>query len=107
MKETCRLEISEHAPSSSGRRSWWWRLGLALLVCSGIGSTLPARADCPPPPPEELACPPPNPMETPKPKVCFNMVSANPCLPDAKARVRIKPGGPVEMMDVDVAGLPP
>ena len=29
------------------------------------------------------------------------------CLPDAQARVRIEPGGPVEVMTVDVSGLPP
>ena len=29
------------------------------------------------------------------------------CLPNATANVRIKPGGPVEVMDVNVAGLPP
>ena len=32
---------------------------------------------------------------------------ASGCLPDATARVSIKPGGPVEVMDVSVAGLPP
>ena len=29
------------------------------------------------------------------------------CLPNAAARVSIKPGGPVEVMDVNVEGLPP
>jgi hypothetical protein len=29
------------------------------------------------------------------------------CLPNATANVKIKPGGPVEVMDVNVAGLPP
>ena len=29
------------------------------------------------------------------------------CLPNATAEVKIKPGGPVEVMDVNVSGLPP
>jgi hypothetical protein len=32
---------------------------------------------------------------------------ASGCLPNATARVSIKPGGPVEVMDVSVKGLPP
>jgi hypothetical protein len=32
---------------------------------------------------------------------------ASGCLPNAAARVSIKPGGPVEVMDVHVEGLPP
>src|SRR5262245_55981247 len=32
---------------------------------------------------------------------------ASGCLPNATARVRIRAGGPVEVMDVEVAGLPP
>ena len=32
---------------------------------------------------------------------------ASGCLPNATARVSIKPGGPVEVMDVSVQGLPP
>jgi hypothetical protein len=32
---------------------------------------------------------------------------ASGCLPNATARVSIKPGGPVEVMDVSVEGLPP
>jgi hypothetical protein len=31
---------------------------------------------------------------------------ASGCLPNAAARVTVKPGGPVEVMDVDVEGLP-
>jgi hypothetical protein len=31
---------------------------------------------------------------------------ASGCLPNAAARVTVKPGGPVEVMDVDVGGLP-
>ena len=45
-------------------------------------------------------------------KFNFNMVRgakvvASKCLPNATARVSIKPGGPVEVMDVSVGGLPP
>ena len=45
-------------------------------------------------------------------KFNFNMVRgakvvASKCLPNATARVSIKPGGPVEVMDVSVEGLPP
>jgi hypothetical protein len=45
-------------------------------------------------------------------KLAFDMVRgaklvASGCLPDAAARVSIKPGGPVEIMDVSVTGLPP
>ena len=45
-------------------------------------------------------------------KLTFDMVRgaklvASKCLPNATARVSIKPGGPVEVMDVSVAGLPP
>ncbi|HEX9420700.1 MAG TPA: hypothetical protein VGA81_16715, partial [Methylomirabilota bacterium] len=42
--------------------------------------------------------------------ICFNMLpsgAAAACLPNATARVRVKSMGPVEMMHVDVAGLPP
>lgn len=42
--------------------------------------------------------------------VTFNMVvsaGAKTCLPNASATVRIAPGGPVELMDVTVQGLPP
>ena len=45
-------------------------------------------------------------------KFNFDMVRgaklvASGCLPNATARVSIKPGGPVEVMDVSVTGLPP
>ena len=45
-------------------------------------------------------------------KLTFDMVRgaklvASKCLQNATARVTIKPGGPVEVMDVSVAGLPP
>jgi hypothetical protein len=45
-------------------------------------------------------------------KFNFNMARgaklvASGCLPNATARVSIKPGGPVEVMDVSVEGLPP
>ena len=45
-------------------------------------------------------------------KFNFNMARgaklvASGCLPNATARVSIKPGGPVEVMDVSVGGLPP
>ena len=45
-------------------------------------------------------------------KFNFNMARgaklvASGCLPNATARVSIKPGGPVEVMDVSVQGLPP
>jgi hypothetical protein len=45
-------------------------------------------------------------------KAHFDMVRggklvASGCLPDATARVTVKPGGPVDIMDVSVAGLPP
>jgi hypothetical protein len=45
-------------------------------------------------------------------KFTFDMVRgaklvASKCLPDATARVTIKPAGPVEVMDVSIAGLPP
>jgi hypothetical protein len=42
--------------------------------------------------------------------VTFNMVlsaGAKACLPNASATVKIKPDGPVEVMDVSVQGLPP
>jgi len=32
---------------------------------------------------------------------------ASGCLPNATARVSIRPGGPIEVMDVSIAGLPP
>src|SRR5690242_2912362 len=40
----------------------------------------------------------------------FKMVvsaGAKSCLPNATASVRIKPGGPVDVMEVNVQGLPP
>ncbi|HEX6136494.1 MAG TPA: hypothetical protein VF059_02470 [Casimicrobiaceae bacterium] len=45
-------------------------------------------------------------------KIKFDMVRAakpvaSGCLPNASARVTIRPGGPVEVMDVSVQGLPP
>jgi len=45
-------------------------------------------------------------------KLHFDMVRgaklvASGCLPNAAARVSIKPGGPVDVMDVSVEGLPP
>jgi hypothetical protein len=45
-------------------------------------------------------------------KFNFNMARgaklvASGCLPNATARVSIRPGGPVELMDVSVQGLPP
>jgi hypothetical protein len=45
-------------------------------------------------------------------KFNFNMARgaklvASGCLPNATARVSIKPGGPVEVMDVSIEGLPP
>ena len=106
MDERCRLEMSKRAPLSSGGRSRWW---LALLLLSGgLGRSFPARADGlgPPPNPGELGCPPGLAGGKPN-KICFNMVSANGCLPNAKARVRVTSIGPVEIMQVDVAGLPP
>lgn len=47
-----------------------------------------------------------------KEKQVFNMVRggklvASGCLGNATATVKIKPGGPVEVMDVNVSGLPP
>jgi hypothetical protein len=111
MDGRCRHEMLERVPESCRRRWRGWALAL-LLACAGLGLPRPLLADgVPPPPPppphpEELACPPPpaNPDER---RICFNMVAANPCLPDAKARVRVTSMGSVEMMTVDVAGLPP
>jgi hypothetical protein len=47
-----------------------------------------------------------------KEKQVFNMVRGaklvnSGCLPNATATVKIRPGGPVEVMDVHVSGLPP
>jgi hypothetical protein len=47
-----------------------------------------------------------------KEKQVFNMVRGaklvvSGCLPNATATVKIRPGGPVEVMDVNVSGLPP
>ncbi len=100
MKDPCRLEM----PMSSCRR--WRAWGLALLLAwSGVGLARVAMAD------DELGCPPTPPDMKGKGKtICFNMVpsgAAATCLPNATARVRVKSMGPVEMMHVDVAGLPP
>ncbi len=100
MKDICRLEM----PMSSGRR--WRAWGLALLLAwSGVGLARVAMAD------EGPGCPPTPPGQNGKGKtICFNMVpsgAAATCLPNATARVRVKSMGPVEMMQVDVAGLPP
>ena len=100
MKDICRLEI----PMSSRRR--WRAWGLALLLAwSGVGLARVAMAD------EDQGCPPTPPDQRGKGKtICFNMVpsgAAATCLPNATARVRVKSMGPVEMMQVDVAGLPP
>ena len=102
MKDICRLEM----PMSSGRRWRGWGLAL-LLAWSSLGLARVAMADgelglgCPPTPPDQKGK---------DNTICFNMVpsgAAATCLPNATARVRVKSMGPVEMMHVDVAGLPP
>jgi len=52
------------------------------------------------------------PAEAKEKKFHFDMVRgaklvASGCLPNATAHVSIRPGGPVEVMDVSVEGLPP
>jgi len=105
MDERRCLEMMERVPMSF--RNWrGWGLAL-LLACSGLGLPCLAMADgVAPPHPAELACPPP-PADHPERKICFDMVSANACLPNARGRVRIRSVGQVEIMEVDVAGLPP
>src|SRR5207249_10990600 len=85
------LPILERVPMSF--RNWrGWGLAL-LLACSGLGLPCLAMADgVAPPHPAELACPPP-PADHPERKICFNMVSANACLPNARGRVRIRSVG--------------
>jgi len=102
MKDPCRLEM----PMSSCRRWRGWGLAL-LLAWSSLGRPCLAQPAPPPPVPGEVRCPPPHPDHR---EICFNMVpsgAAATCLPNAMGRVRVRTMGPVEMMHVDVVGLPP